>query len=837
VDAELSPALLPDEAAALTGRRGLVFLPGGRVLAFDPAAPLPPSAWLGVTGLRRGDWRPLPEPPPLAERLTEISLDLPGDSPEDVLEAGGEGIGTEEPTPEDAGLPRRALGKAAWTAGKGLSWLGKALGLGGLARAGAHWMERALKMAPRLGEKVLGKQEASLRELLRDFQEGNIERALRRAVPLAGNDRGAVPATGSRLPDRPPRYSLKGLLGSGQGPAGIWVSSSEVYRELERHYRRLAEEAARAGDYRRAAFIYGKLLADYRAAAAALARGGLHRDAAILLLRRVGDSGAAAREFEAAGDIDRALELYRQRGEYARAGDLLRRAGEEELAVIEYQLAAEKQLVDGQGHYDAGELLRTRAGRPDLALPYYAAGWARRPAGSPVPCAVRLAQLYAEGGEAARLRTLVDEAGPYFAPPGNDSPAASFYNEVATLADRPALAAVRDDLRDRALMALAAKLRQHTGAGAAAAVSTLLGTSAAWAPAVVSDARHAVPEPARRPVVASPSPRGFTTTTIRARTARVTAVCQAPDSGDLFLGFESGEVVCYRPASGAVHRVADERSCVLSLAADEGGELVTVLGSKGPGAGTLCSYHRAVGYRLTASRAVPLEEGAWLCPLIVADSAGALLGLWAGEGFRLLRAASLLPLGSSTLREQDGPPEAGLLRPTADERDGGPGLLVLGDRCATYYGDGGMCRDGKPRARQSLGWRPRLREGSTLRQPPLAWLWAGPAELELAAPDPDGRGVHSSGVRFQEGRFVTHARWYAACPAPVLAVQLIRPGLLAALTAEEVRWLRLGSHDLTPAGAVQVSLPHAVACFPHHTGRELIVVCAEGTLARVPGLP
>src|SRR4051794_6621561 len=43
VDAELSPALLPDEAQALVRHRGLVFLPGGRVLAFDPEATLGPA--------------------------------------------------------------------------------------------------------------------------------------------------------------------------------------------------------------------------------------------------------------------------------------------------------------------------------------------------------------------------------------------------------------------------------------------------------------------------------------------------------------------------------------------------------------------------------------------------------------------------------------------------------------------------------------------------------------------------------------------------------------------------------------------------------------------------
>src|SRR5439155_7378722 len=140
---------------------------------------------------------------------------------------------------------------------------------------------------------------------------------------------------------------------------------AELQRELEREYRKQAEAATRRGDYRRAAFIYGKLLGDYRMAAAVLAQGGLHHDAAVIYLKRLEDHLSAAREFEAAGDVDRALELFRQRGDHVRAGDLLRRMGEEELALAEYREAA-SLLAQSQGHFQAGELLLTKAQRPDL---------------------------------------------------------------------------------------------------------------------------------------------------------------------------------------------------------------------------------------------------------------------------------------------------------------------------------------------------------------------------------------------------------------------------------------------------------------------------------------
>ena len=58
IDADLVPALLDDEAEGLTRLRGLVVLPGGRILSFDPAAPLAPSALLTGTARPQRDWQP-----------------------------------------------------------------------------------------------------------------------------------------------------------------------------------------------------------------------------------------------------------------------------------------------------------------------------------------------------------------------------------------------------------------------------------------------------------------------------------------------------------------------------------------------------------------------------------------------------------------------------------------------------------------------------------------------------------------------------------------------------------------------------------------------------------
>ena len=195
-DSELVPALLDDEAEGLARDRGLVFLPGGRVLGFDPRSPLDPSALLVAEARPRRNWGPLPRPESLAERIEEIVVEWPNVSPEGVFDAGDDPIGTEAPRPDDADPASTLLGKAALSMGRGMVRLGQMLGIQGLSGLGVGWIGKALALAPRLSEDLLGRQAAALRDLLREFREGDLERALRRALPLGepGGTRGAAPS-------------------------------------------------------------------------------------------------------------------------------------------------------------------------------------------------------------------------------------------------------------------------------------------------------------------------------------------------------------------------------------------------------------------------------------------------------------------------------------------------------------------------------------------------------------------------------------------------------------------------------------------------------------------
>ena len=157
-----------------------------------------------------------------------------------------------------------------------------------------------------------------LRDLLRLFQSGELDKALRRAIPK-GEDFGhrGRAKSGAALPWHDLRYSLGNLLGGrGGGPADVWTGHDDVMQQLLREYRKAAEAAANRGDFRRAAYIYGKLLAERRPAADVLARGGLHHDAAILFRDKLADPLKAAEQFELAGEFDEALRIYDRRQEH-----------------------------------------------------------------------------------------------------------------------------------------------------------------------------------------------------------------------------------------------------------------------------------------------------------------------------------------------------------------------------------------------------------------------------------------------------------------------------------------------------------------------------------------
>ena len=449
VDAELTPGLLDDEAAGLVRDRGLVFLPGGRTLWFDRRAAVALGALLVAKQRARRGWSSLPEPRRLTERLDQIALELPEPPPEALYQALKEEMrqgnrGRRERHGEEArgdGADQAACTGKTDTDGTGGSQAGKAQhaqaggaspgaapGEAADAGAAARSLESTFGEMLQTFQLFLGKSGAALsmlkekiqwewvdhsallKKLVREFREGDEERALRRAVPFARPDEPWVPVRAQWLPWSRAVYNLAELLRRpGRGEAvPVRFARDDVSRELAQEYRKAALRALVQGDFRRAAYIYGILLGDDRMAANALQRGGLHHDAAILYLKKLNDRAAAAAAFEAAGQVDRALGLYRQLVQHETAGDLLRRLGDEEAAIAEYLRAAEQHAASvPPNHLDAGLLIQQKARRPDLALDYFQKGWERRPAADAGLCALALAGIHAERGAIEPIRDSV----------------------------------------------------------------------------------------------------------------------------------------------------------------------------------------------------------------------------------------------------------------------------------------------------------------------------------------------------------------------------------------------------------------------------------------------
>jgi tetratricopeptide (TPR) repeat protein len=825
VDAELTPPLWDEEAQGLIRERGLVFLPGNRLLAYAVHQPIAIASLLTMNTRQRGPWTALPTPPLWADHLESVSLDLPQPSVDVILEQGGEGISSEEPRPPGAGMLDTIGGHIAMGLGKGLVGLGSFLHLPGLARAGARWIENAVEHVPRLSERVLGRQEAALRDLLRLFRDGKLEQALRRALPIGGpGGRGSSAAQNALLPFHSLFYTLGSILG-GRGPASIWFGGYDVQRELENEYRRAAERAHRQGDFRRAAFIYAKLLNDFRAAANVLFQGGLHRDAAIIYLKRLNDRMAAARAYEAAGDFDKALQLYRQMGDHVAAGDLLRRIGEDDAALAEYGSAARK-LAEKSDWLGAGELLFDKAGRPDLAETYWQDGWARRPVQNAVPCGLRLAKLFQAQGAPVRLLDLVRESRSCFDPPGNDTAALDFYENIAKLSDQANLASIRDDVRDQALLGVTTKLRQRVASERYPGdiASRYLGSSGVWAAPVVSDGQYAVKAAVKRPVERPSVPQH---PALRTGTGNVVAVCTAVTSGDVFIAFDSGDLVCFRPSSSDIRfvRTGWLEFGISSLAVDAEGKFLVMMESRRSRAeegGRLTSFVRRSDGLFERHHVWDMpREPHWLTPAVAEDPYH--VGVWDGTDFRVVSTKILAPIGEVPV----GPNCCGALL-MLENNDNSP-------LCLFHWHENLLFCSHSPNEEGTyvgLSWQPPSLRNTTGSPVAFDWRRSG-RNLELAGIDEQGN-VRWSRVSVAEKKLIEEASNTGRfLDEGYRTTAIVRPGVIAAVGKSRIDWLRTGQQFFPAANTPLPVGPAIVACCASLLTGEVLLVRSDGTIDRI----
>jgi tetratricopeptide (TPR) repeat protein len=829
-DADLEPDLLDDEAAGLVRERGLLFLPGGRVLEFDPDRPVPLASLVRPGPIRRRDWRSLPEGPVQAEKLREVLLTPQGETADVIVGEGGEGIAEEEPRPEGTGPLTNAAAALGAGLGKGLVWLGNLLRWRGLARVGANLVRAAAERVPRLLEDVLGRQETALRQLLKDFRDGNLDRALRRALPLGGpgGSRGSVPSQHAILPTHNPRFSLRDLLANGSGPASIWYGGLDVQELLAEEYRKAAQEAARRGDHRRAAFIYAKLLQQHRLAADALMRGGFYHEAAVVYLEKLNDVLTAGRAFESACEFDRAIELYRSRSAHLQAGDLLRKIGEEEQALEEYLLAA-RELVRQQGDYlAAGNLLLERACHSDLALDYFRTGWQRRPAGSPVPCLLRLLELTAPDRERGPFREAVASAREYFARHGSDTEAAAFCNALVPLAQSHFPAAEAEDFRDCALVGLAERLRIRAGAETrpGTVVSALLGQSSLWPAAVVNDA-----EVAFKAALREPRSAGHSTChpALQLGDGQILSACCAPQTGRVFVGFEDGQMAEFDSMTGRRCRLlGPSRASVRATATDLDGRFFLAITAEGDAREITSSEDEGHDHRHDLWRRRVLSEPAEGLSPVQWGGAEPAYAAWDERRIQFLVGRHMVAIGELTANEIG----CGSIRD----------VHLVGVRSGGGISEGCVVFDDT-----DLYWCPRFRPPA--RSVPLEWASAprksclNPQTVLLQSLSDrllisvlrvrEGGRVHLYRVLLADDK-PGPARRFDGLDEGYLAAALVGPDRVAAVRRDGVHWLRPTLHGLPRVSMTAAPLPEIVACFHSLLTAELLLLTHDGWLLRVP---
>jgi len=820
LDARLSPNLLDDELAGLGAG---VLLPGAPLKSFEPAQPVALAELLSFGQARRPAFTPLGEPTARAQEIRELILDRPEDDAEELMRQAGQGIGEQEPSADgDSSLK----GKAEFKAGRAIAGLGKALGMEGLEKLGGKLMNKGLNDSPDQLQGLLGRQEAALRELLRKFREGNIEEALKRALPVSDQPgRGSREAGTANLPIHNLQYSLGNILGGAAGGAASWYTEPDIYAALIAEYRKASELAIQEGDHRRAAFIQGKLLNDWRGAANVLQQAGLHHDAAVLFLQKLNDKPAAARAFEAAGEIDQAVRIYRGIGRHVEAGDLLRRAGDEAAALREFHAGAD-QLCERSDFVAAGTLIRQKSGDVAAAADYYRRGWIARGHGQVAACGVHLLVAQADLENPDGVLEMLAEAERFYLAPGQDADAANFFNMAATLARRESMGASQAEVRDRALNGVANKLRQR--AARADGSAQLLARSDAWSAATISDAGFALRATLqKRKTSSGPRSAESVVTNLRLCGGPVGPCAWAAASSTLFVTTVDGGIRSFSPERGSADVDVREGLPVAIAVSEDGRYLAVQAATSGEGGAqaTLSSYVRRDDGKWRLCRRIGVAPGEdWLA---MSGAGGThLLAAPLSGGYRVLGADSLAP----RIVPGPPPPNFAVERPfllRAQPKDGPASWLLLMFAARSAYFRWLEASPGQW-FEAALHWQPNLPLAGG-----LSVLRTGADTAEVAGLNEFG-SLYWSRLEFASGGFGRAESRVVAAQGDYLCCTLCGPGQIAAVGRSSVGWFIRQGENFTFKAAVKINAQQAVSCHFSDGTRELIILSADGNLQLVP---
>lgn len=172
-----------------------------------------------------------------------------------------------------------------------------------------------LLLRTRLARLVGERQARYMREMVDCFERGDLDEALRRAIPLAKDgDGGATPAFGVPTP----RDAITIRAEEARGASSLLVGA-DLFGDLRGMYRRAFEKLDERGDVEKAAFVLAELLHENQEAVAYLERHERWQLAAEIAEARGLPPAMVVRQWFLAKNRERAMAIARREGVFADA--------------------------------------------------------------------------------------------------------------------------------------------------------------------------------------------------------------------------------------------------------------------------------------------------------------------------------------------------------------------------------------------------------------------------------------------------------------------------------------------------------------------------------------
>jgi hypothetical protein len=170
-------------------------------------------------------------------------------------------------------------------------------------------------MATRMADAIGRRQSEYVGRMIDMFERGDLDAALRHAIPLGGESRGETRPSLS-VPSPRDGLQIAPVLPSGSTSLGF---DGGVYEELKKIYQAAFERLEREGRVEEAAFVLAELLRESERAVAFLERHGKLALAAEIAEARGLPPGLVVRQWFLAGERGRALSVARRSGAFADA--------------------------------------------------------------------------------------------------------------------------------------------------------------------------------------------------------------------------------------------------------------------------------------------------------------------------------------------------------------------------------------------------------------------------------------------------------------------------------------------------------------------------------------